>query len=69
MSRPYVKPQLPLMFDLSSDPGEKFNLWASTLTNGWVFAPVLEEIEIYEKSIAKYPNIKVGEDFKGYNKK
>ncbi|MFL0353907.1 arylsulfatase [Xanthomarina sp. GH4-25] len=66
ISSPYVEPQLPLMYDLSSDPGEKFNLWESTLTNGWVFAPTLEVIGNYKRSLAKYPNIKVGEDFKGY---
>ena len=56
------------MYDLSSDPGEKYNLWESTLTNGWIFAPVLEEIGAYEKSVGKFPNITVGEDFKGYKK-
>ncbi|MDF7807468.1 sulfatase-like hydrolase/transferase [Pontiellaceae bacterium B12219] len=66
---PYVEPQLPLMYDLSSDPGEKFNLWASSLINGWVFAPTLEVIGGYERSLEKYPNIKVGEDFTGYKAK
>lgn len=68
ISSPYVTPQLPLMYDLSSDPGEKFNLWETTLTNGWVFAPVLGEIGKYEQSLATHPNIKVGEEFKGYKK-
>lgn len=64
----YIKPQLPMMFDLSSDPHEDFNLWTSTLTMAWVFLPMLETMGAYEKSVHEYPNIKVGEDFKGYKK-
>jgi arylsulfatase len=29
-----------MMFDLSSDPHEDYNLWNATLTMGWVYAPV-----------------------------
>ena len=29
----YIKPQLPMMYDLSSDPHEDFNLWWTDLTN------------------------------------
>ncbi len=62
----FVTPQLPLFFDLSSDPHENFNLWSSTLTMGWVYAPMAEIIGEYERSVKKYPNIKPGEEFKGY---
>ena len=65
----FVTAQLPIFYDLSSDPHENFNLWSSTLTMGWVFMPMLEIIGEYEKSVEKYPNIKPGEDFKGYPKK
>ena len=64
----YIKPQLPMMFDLSSDPHEDSNLWWSDLTNGALLAPVVKLIIEYEGSVKKYPNIKVGEDFKGYRK-
>jgi arylsulfatase A-like enzyme len=64
----YLKPQLPMMYDLSSDQHEDFNLWWTDLTQGWVLAPTLKIIFEYERSLKEYPNIKVGEDFKGYKK-
>lgn len=66
IGNPYVTPQLPLFFDLSNDPHEDFNLWTTTLTMGWVFAPMLQTIGAYQKSVKEYPNISPGEDFKGY---
>jgi len=66
INNPYVKPQLPMFFDLSSDPHEDFNLWTTTLTMAWVFKPMLETIGAYERSVKEYPNISPGEDFKGY---
>jgi len=66
INNPYVKPQLPMFFDLSSDPHEDFNLWTTTLTMAWVFKPMLETIGAYERSVKEYPNINPGEDFKGY---
>jgi arylsulfatase len=65
---PYIKPQLPMVFDLSSDAHEDNNLTYTNLTNGWIFGPDFKLIADYEQSIKKYPNIKVGEDFKGYKK-
>ncbi len=68
INQAYMVPQLPMFFDLSTDPHEDFNLW-TTLTMGWVFDPMLHVIGDYEKSVAEYPNIPPGEaDFKGYNK-
>lgn len=64
----YIKPQLPLMYDLSSDPHEDSNLWYVNLTNGWILSPVFKLVEQYEKSVKEYPNIKVGEEFTGYKK-
>lgn len=66
INNPYVTPQLPMFFDLSSDPHENFNLWSTTLTMGWVFLPMLETIGAYERSVKEYPNITPGADFKGY---
>lgn len=66
INQPYVTPQLPMFFDLSSDPHEDANLWATTLTMGWVYAPMLQIIGAYEKSVQKYPNIPQGADFTGY---
>ena len=64
----YVKPQLPMMYDLSSDPHEDANLWYTDLTNGALLAPSFKAIAEYERSVKEYPNIKVGEDFNGYKK-
>mgnify|MGYP003694071371 CR=1 FL=1 len=61
----YIKPQLPMMFDLSSDPHEDSNLWWTDLTNGALLAPSFKVIIEYERSVKQYPNIKVGEDFSG----
>ena len=64
---PYIQPQLPMIYDLSSDPHEDNNLIYTDLTNGWIFGPDFKLIGEYQQSIKKYPNIKVGEDFKGYD--
>jgi arylsulfatase len=64
----YIKPQLPMMYDLSSDPHEDSNLWYTDLTQGWMLAPALMLIGAFEKSLKEYPNIKVGEEFEGYKK-
>lgn len=66
ISKPIVKPYLPMLFDLSSDPAENINLWEYNMETGWMFAPALREIGEYQKSIAKYPNLKLGEEFNGY---
>lgn len=68
IDKPIVAPQLPMFYDLTSDPHEDNNLMDSDLTNGWMLAPVFRLIGEYEQSLKKYPNIKVGEDFKGYTK-
>jgi arylsulfatase A-like enzyme len=64
----YITPQLPMMYDLSSDPHEDSNLFYTDLTNGWMFAPSFRAIIGYERSVSEYPNIKVGADFTGYKK-
>jgi arylsulfatase A-like enzyme len=66
MESPYIKPQLPMIYDLSSDPHEDNNLLYSLENGGWVLGPCFRLIGEYEQSLQKYRNIKVGEDFKGY---
>jgi len=65
----YVRPVLPLFFDLSSDPHEDYNLWTTTMTMGWVYGAMAEIMRAYERSVWEYPNIKPGEEFAGYPKK
>jgi len=62
----FIKPPFPMFYDLSSDPHEDNNLLYSDLTCAWIIAPNFKLIGEYERSIKQYPNIKVGEDFKGY---
>jgi arylsulfatase A-like enzyme len=64
----YIKPQFPMMYNLSSDPHEDNNLSYTDLTNGALLAPALRAIGEYERSVKEYPNIKVGEEFTGYKK-
>jgi len=61
-----VKPYFPLLFDLSSDPGETVNLWELNMETGWMFAPAYRAIGEYQESVAQFPNIKPGEEFEGY---
>jgi arylsulfatase len=61
-----VKPYVPMLFDLSSDPHENVNLWEYNMETGWMFAPALKAIAEYQKSIEKYPNIRTGQEFNGY---
>jgi hypothetical protein len=55
-----------MVFDLGSDPGERYNLFMDKLDMGWMIGIAMQPIGEYEKSIAEYPNIKPGEEFTGY---
>jgi arylsulfatase len=66
LEKPYIAPQLPMFYDLTSDPHEDNNLFNSDMTCGWILAPNFKLIGEYQRSLKEYPNIKVGEDFKGY---
>jgi arylsulfatase A-like enzyme len=68
IAEPLVEPQFPMFFDLGSDPGERYNLFNTKLDMGWMFGVAFRAIAEYEKSVAQYPNIKPGEEFKGYPK-
>ncbi len=64
--KPILKPQLPIVFDLGSDPAERNNLFNDKMDIGWEMAVVLPAVFEYMKSFAQYPNIKPGEEFTGY---
>jgi len=68
IEKPIVTPQFPMIYDLGSDPGERNALFADKMDNGWMFELILPYVAEYEKSIARYPNIKPGEEFNGYGK-
>ena len=65
IQNPYIKPQFPMFYDLSSDPHEDNNLFYTDLTNGWMLAPDFKIIGEYERSVKEYPNIKVGRGLQG----
>jgi arylsulfatase A-like enzyme len=67
MAQPILEPQWPMIFDLGSDPSERYNLLEMKLDVGWMFGVVYQAIVEYQTSIAKYPNIRPGEKFKGYS--
>jgi len=66
VEKPYITPQFPLFYDLTSDPHEDNNLFDSDLTCGWMLAPCFKLIGEYQRGLKQYPNIKPGEEFTGY---
>ncbi len=66
--KPILKPYFPLIFDLSSDPHEDNNLFVTKMDCGWMVGPVFKVMYEFMESVELYPNIKPGEDFKGYVK-
>lgn len=67
-SGPIIKPQWPLVFDLIDDPVEEWDLIEKRLDCAWVLRPVAEHIGALAASAAKFPNIKPGHDFNGYDR-
>jgi arylsulfatase len=63
----YVKPQLPLVCDLVSDPGETVDLLGARLEMGWAVGVAFAKVAEFQQSAAEYPHIPVGADFEGYD--
>ena len=68
ISEPILQSQFPMIFDLGSDPGERYNLFDTKLDSGWMLGLVFRVIGAYEKSVVQYPNIKQGAEFTGYKR-
>ena len=68
VEKPYIAPQFPMFYDLTSDPHEDNNLFNSDLPAVGCWRRVSSSSVNIKRSIKEYPNIKVGEDFKGYQK-
>jgi arylsulfatase len=65
---PYIKPQIPMVCDLISDPNETIDLLQSHLTYGWVIGAASAPLIALVQSAEQFPHVKVGEeDFKGYS--
>jgi len=58
----------PQVFDIKEDPKESFELWGNEgYAHAWVMGPVTRILADLAVSMAEYPNIKPGGEFKGYN--
>ena len=64
---PLVKPQIPSVYDLFSDPAETLNLMDSDLTVAWVIRAAMGPLIELGQSAAQYPHVPVGADFEGYD--
>lgn len=63
---PYVKSQIPSVYDLVADPQEKYNILETTLSDGWAVGAALRPVIALNESAKRFPHIKTGEDFTGY---
>jgi arylsulfatase len=65
---PYIKPQIPMVCDLITDPNETIDLMQSQLTYAWVIGAASAPLIALAQSAGEFPHVKVGEeDFKGYD--
>jgi len=61
----YTFPQL---FDIKEDVKESYELWGNEgYAHAWVMAPVSKILAELASSMQQYPNIKPGQDFRGYD--
>jgi arylsulfatase A-like enzyme len=64
---PIVEHTFPQVFDIKNDPDELRELWREEgYSHLWVMKPVMGILTELAQSMQKYPNIKPGQDFKGY---
>jgi arylsulfatase A-like enzyme len=59
----------PQVYDIKNDPSEQYELWANEgYAHGWIMEPVMKILGELHGSMAKYRNIRPGEEFEGYAK-
>lgn len=57
----------PQFFDIKEDPSESYELWGNEgYAHAWVMGPVSKILAGLAASMTKYPNIKPGQEFEGY---
>lgn len=57
----------PQVFDIKEDVNESYELWGNEgYIHAWVMEPIMKILTKKAISMKEYPNIKPGEDFKGY---
>jgi len=65
---PYLKPQIPMVCDLISDPHEKIDLMQTKASYDWVIGAALRPLIELNQSAQRFRHIEVGEgDFNGYD--
>ena len=65
---PYLKPQIPMVCDLISDPKEKIDLMQTKASYDWVIGAAFRPLIALNQSAQQFPHIQVGEeDFNGYD--
>ena len=65
-TEPYIKPQVPHVYNLINDPQEMMDLMTSELTYAWVIGLASQPLIELQMSAAQFRNIEPGEDFQGY---
>ncbi len=57
----------PQVYDIKNDPSETYELWGNEgYAHTWIMEPVSKILGQQQASMVKFPNIKPGEEFKGY---
>ncbi len=57
----------PQVFDIKEDVKESYELWGNEgYVHAWVMSPVMKILGKLQDSMVKYPNIKPGQEFSGY---
>jgi len=57
----------PQVFDIRDDPKESFELWGNEgYAHAWVMAPVSKILAATGASMQRFPNIRPGQEFEGY---
>jgi hypothetical protein len=68
MDQPIVTPSLPMLFDLGSDPQERFNLMSDRMDMDFMVDALKKPAVEYILSTVEYPNIEPGVvGFTGYH--
>jgi hypothetical protein len=64
----YLRPQVPAIYDLVADPQEKDDIVETTMSDSWSIGAALRPVVALQESAKRFPHIKTGEDFTGYQK-
>ena len=61
--KPILEPQFPMIFDLGSDPGERYNLFEMKMDMGWMYGVVFPAVTEYKKEHRRVPEHSAGGGF------